>query len=530
MAPLLDAGPGSAPKYVPQVLIIGAGSRGNAYAQAIDKSGLGVVAAVAEPIEYKRRLLGARHIWKGQDESSPGQEFADWRDFLTYETRRRNGSSNGASSTERIDSVFICVLDEQHVEVVTALAPFGFHIMCEKPLATTLGDCLSMYSALLPPPGQAPSTIFGIGHVLRYSPHNMLLRQLILEDEVVGDVLSVEHTEPVGWWHYSHSYVRGNWRKESTTAPSLLTKSCHDIDWILWMMCTPPRKSQNRAPHLPCFLSSTGSLTHFRKARKPKAAGSATNCLSCPIEDTCLYSAPRIYYDGQLAKKELEWPVNIVNPEIETCYTTNGPAAAKDLLVKSLAEDYDDSIPEAQRLSRNWFGRCVWESDNDVCDDQFVTITWDNQVVDTNPSYVLNAKTASFHMIAGTEKQCERRGRIYGDKGEIEYDGTTIRCYDFATDSSKDYQPKREKGGHGGGDGGLVRQFLEAVIATEMKSMTAAEAQVRYLGCTLEECVRSHALVFAAEEARKEKKIVDWKPWWAEKVDAALAEAEGAIA
>jgi predicted dehydrogenase len=51
-------------------------------------------------------------------------------------------------------------------------------------------------------------TVFGICHVLRYSPHNMMLRHLVLNEEVIGDVLSIEHVEPVGWWHFSHSYVR----------------------------------------------------------------------------------------------------------------------------------------------------------------------------------------------------------------------------------------------------------------------------------------------------------------------------------
>jgi predicted dehydrogenase len=53
--------------------------------------------------------------------------------------------------------------------------------------------------------------VFSIGHVLRYSPHNMLLRKLVVQDGVIGEVLSVVHTEPVGWWHFTHSYVRGNW-------------------------------------------------------------------------------------------------------------------------------------------------------------------------------------------------------------------------------------------------------------------------------------------------------------------------------
>jgi hypothetical protein len=35
-----------------------------------------------------------------------------------------------------------------------------------------------------------------------------MLRHLVLDKEVIGDVLSIEHVEPVGWWHFSHSYVR----------------------------------------------------------------------------------------------------------------------------------------------------------------------------------------------------------------------------------------------------------------------------------------------------------------------------------
>lgn len=192
----------------PRVLIIGAGSRGNAYAKAIHSSGTGVVAAVAEPIELKRRLLGARYIWNDHDGPQKGQEYPDWRDYLAQHHPGGQGITNGGSPSSFVDAIFICVLDEQHVDVVTAFAPHGYHIMCEKPLATTLNDCLKIYAALLPPPGQPSTTIFGIGHVLRYSPHNMLLREIVLEQDAIGDVLSIEHTEPVGWWHYSHSYVR----------------------------------------------------------------------------------------------------------------------------------------------------------------------------------------------------------------------------------------------------------------------------------------------------------------------------------
>jgi predicted dehydrogenase len=192
----------------PRLLIIGAGSRGNAYARATAESTNGIIVAVAEPIAYKRKQLGEKYIW-GKAGPIDGQGFEDWRAFLKWELERRAKANRGEEVPAGVDGAFICVLDEQHKEVIVGLAPLGLHIMCEKPLATTLDDCVSIYKALLPNlPNTTPSRIFSIGHVLRYSPHNMLLRKLLLEDKIIGEILSINHTEPVGWWHFTHSYVR----------------------------------------------------------------------------------------------------------------------------------------------------------------------------------------------------------------------------------------------------------------------------------------------------------------------------------
>lgn len=192
----------------PRILIIGAGSRGDAYANATGTSTNGVVVAVAEPVPYKRQRFGETYIW-GKAGPSEGQEFGDWKDFLTWEQERRAKAAKGDKVPEGVDAVFICVLDEMHKEVIVGLAPLGLHIMCEKPLATNLDDCISIYRSLLPNlPSTTPSKIFSIGHVLRYSPHNILLRKLLLEDKIIGEIMSVNHTEPVGWWHFTHSYVR----------------------------------------------------------------------------------------------------------------------------------------------------------------------------------------------------------------------------------------------------------------------------------------------------------------------------------
>jgi len=486
----------------PRYLIVGAGSRGNSYARALTDSGLGVVAAVADPVAFKRKQLGSKYIWHDRKPCHE-EQFADWRDYLAYEQQRRKDGSAGLQVPPAIDGVFICVLDHQHVEVASALGPLGLHIMCEKPLATRLDDCLRIQKSI----EAGPKSIFAIGHVLRYSPHNMMLRHMLLEKRVIGDILSLEHTEPVGWWHFSHSYVRGNWRKESSSAPSLLTKSCHDIDFILWLLCFPAGQP-TYAPHLPATISSAGSLKQFTRSRKPKEASGATNCMRCPIRTSCNYSAERIYYDKHLARGNSKWPVDIVNPEADALHAAGKDSEAKDALMSSLDEDYDSSTPIEEIEARPWYGRCVWESDNNVVDDQYVTFDWDNKDGQ-------GAKTASFHMIAQTLAQCERRGRVYGTTGEVYYDSKSITVHDFTRDETRVYHPEvPENSHHGGGDDGLTQQFAKAVAAVKSGAMQVSKAQTEFLGCAVEEVVRSHAAVFAAEEARLQRKVVHWEEWW----------------
>ncbi|KAI6783728.1 putative oxidoreductase-like protein [Emericellopsis cladophorae] len=491
----------------PRFIIIGAGSRGQKYADATCSATGGVISAVAEPIESKRNRLGRKHIWEAEGPEE-GQAFSHWREFRDYEVKRREREASGEKNVPKgVDGVFICVLDELHKEVVVALAPLDLHIMCEKPLACSLDDCLAMYRALK----GHDKKIFHIGHVLRYSPHNVLLRRLLLEERAIGDINSVVHTEPVGWWHYTHSYVRGNWRNSETTGPSLLTKSCHDIDLLLWLLCSPTKPGQGEN-HLPSYVQSTGGLQYFKKSRKPAKAGDATNCMKCPLGDEgCKYSAKNVYlsdrYQG-LGTGNLEWPVHIVAHDIEDFGTRQEQEHA---LTRVLEEDYDESTPRKVVQSRNWFGRCVFESDNNVCDDEFVTITWDEE--GDKP-----AKRVAFHMVAQTEKQCDRHATYYGEHGEIHADSKCITVTDFETKNVKSYNPKVEDIGHGGGDVGLTRQFVLACDRVKNDGWQALRAQHEILGCTLEDTLRSHAMVFAAEEARLQRKVVDWADFWEREV------------
>lgn len=84
------------------------------------------------------------------------------------------------------------------------------------------------------------------------------------------------------------------------------------------------------------------------------------------------------------------------------------------------------------------------------------------------------------------------------------------------------FKPHLAGGGHGGGDDGLARQFVLAVDRVKNHGVSVEMAQREEVGCSLEEVIRSHAMVFAAEEARKEGRVLRFGEWWVERVEGAL--------
>ncbi len=221
--------------------------------------------------------------------------------------------------------------------------------------------------------------------------------------------------------------------------------------------------------------------------------------------------------------------VSIVLPEIEDIVASSGKKAGEKALLARLGEDYDSSVPEEEVSKRNWFGRCVYEADNDVCDNQTVTMSWDDERVSLDGEDQLDAlegrgaKTATLHMVAFTKKICQRFTNIYGTNGEIYADSDSITVQDFRTGEKRVHYPfVPEGGGHGDGDEGLSRQFVLAIDRVKNHGEKVEEAQKEFIGCGVEEIIRSHAAVFAAEEARRGKIVVDFSSWWEREVKGRL--------
>ncbi|KAH7103055.1 NAD(P)-binding protein [Auriculariales sp. MPI-PUGE-AT-0066] len=404
-------------------IVIGCGQRGKVYSRyALKHPELCSIVAFAEPRSQTRTLFAKQ--FNITDELA----FSSWEALLeaNQSYKAQNDGRNLA------DAVVVAVADAMHFAVVSAFVKEGFDILCEKPLATSIRDCVRIANAV-----NAAGVVFGCGH-------DRLLKQL-------GDLVNVVHIEPVGYFHFAHSYVRGNWNKEATSSFSLMTKSCHDIDVLChWFKGEQPTR-----------VSSFGSLSHFRKQGKPPAAGNATRCLDCPAEQMCAYSAKKIYLDP-MRHGNSGWPVDTIIdgiPDIE-------------------------NVTEA--LKTTPYGLCVYESENDVVDHQVVNIEF------------ANGATASFTMVAFTSLICQRQSRLHFTHGEIVGDGASYTVTNFTTGDSKKYYPA-SGGGHGGGDLGLSEAFVKAV----------AENNQNVLGTDVNEVLKHHLMVFAAEKSRRDGVVVD---------------------
>ncbi|XP_068161296.1 putative oxidoreductase YteT isoform X2 [Antennarius striatus] len=414
-----------------RVLVVGAGCRGQIYSRFayIHPERMEVV-GVADPRKFARTELQRQHNILDEN------VFEDWHKMVERE--------------KFADAVLICTPDRLHKEPTVAFAMKGYHILLEKPMATTAEDCKIIMEVC-----NRSGVMLSVGHVLRYDPTINQIKELI-DIGVIGDLIHIQHLEPVGAYHFAHSYVRGNWRNESESSFSLLAKSCHDIDLIHhW---AGPRRWVK--------ISSFGSLSHFRKESKP--AGAADRCLDCSVEKDCPYSACKIYLDS-VKEGNTGFPVSII------CQNS-----------------YPDIESVTEVLRTGPYGRCVYECDNDVCSNQVVNLEFEGGV------------TAAFTMIAFTEKICQRNTTIYGSKGELSYDGHEIRVFDFLTKGSTRYTPSKDSpihfgmSGHGGADYHLMDAFISAVANNDPSLIRSG----------LEETLMSHLLVFEAERSRLESRVV----------------------
>lgn len=400
------------------VALMGAGHRGMIYAQyAVQFPNEMKIVAVVEPDPVKRRK--AAEMLGIQEEYC----FASDEEFFLH--------------SKLADAIIIATPDHHHLEPCLAALDLRYHVMLEKPIATSESGCLDILKK-----SRETNCMVAVCHVLRYAPYFRELKEVI-DAGLIGEIISVQHLEPIEYVHMSHSYVRGKWRNSQSAAPILLAKSSHDTDIIRWLVNSPVKDVH-------CF----GNLRWFKEAHAPE--GSTERCTDgCAVEKNCPYSAKQIYYRD---RKRLYVFEDL--PEDE-------PERGKAILEQLNVSDY---------------GRCVYKMDNDQPDHLTVNMLFENGV------------TAAFSMEAHVSYE-GRKTRIMGSKGDIVGDMESWVLTDFATKSSTTWSMKTDA--HGGGDLRLVRDFIQAVY----------QNNASLLSSSIEVSVESHLVALAAERSRLQRTI-----------------------
>ena len=135
-----------------------------------------------------------------------------------------------------VDWVLVCTPNYLHREHVVASFENGKHVFCEKPIATTIEDCVAINNSHL-----ASGKLFATGFVLRYAPHYRKIKEL-LDGGAIGDIISLEFNECVPPNHGGH-IAKDGWRRlEEFSGGHLLEKCCHDIDLAHWLTGSLPRR------------------------------------------------------------------------------------------------------------------------------------------------------------------------------------------------------------------------------------------------------------------------------------------------
>lgn len=405
-----------------RVGIIGAGERGRiAYARELNKYDDVEIVSIVEIGEKRLKLTG--------EEFNIDEEylFTDANDFFKK-----------MDEEKFVDALVIATYDREHYEITMKALDYDVDILLEKPISPNVNEVFNIAKK-----AEAKNNVFMICHVLRYAPFYTKLKEVI-ESGVIGRIININHNENIGYFHFAHSFVRGNWRNEALSSPMILQKTCHDMDILLYFLGLKPKA-----------ISSFGKLTYFVHENQPQ--GASDRCLTCKYQDECIFSTKNFYKKGY---RGYGWR-NLVDPTFT-----------------------DEGLKEA--LLNGPYGRCVWACDNDVCDHQSTTIEFENDV------------TAVFN-ISAFSKYVHRNIKIQGTKGEIIGDDheREIRVKIFGSSDETVIKVDDMSGSHGGGDSGIIKAFLEGIAGDKEKIKTGAN-----------ESVMSHLMCFAAEESRKNKKLV----------------------
>lgn len=216
--------------------VLGTGDRGHKYGNyaLAFPADIQIVAAADPRSDYLHDFAQAHHI-------PDDHRFDSWQRLL--------------QQPKLADVVLVTLPDRLHFDAASAALRTGYDVLLEKPMSPVKSENVALVKL-----AREQGRLLQICHVLRYSSFFQAVRRAVQSGQL-GRIVHVEHSENVVWWHMAHSFVRGNWRSAEKSGPMILTKCCHDLDILYWIL-------REKVTHVASF----GSLTHFTPENRPEGA------------------------------------------------------------------------------------------------------------------------------------------------------------------------------------------------------------------------------------------------------------------
>ncbi len=172
------------------------------------------------------RSQGGSVVTVMSGDAARGSEYAD-----RHEIPASTADLDDLVDDAEIDAVYISTTNEKHhAQAMKAIAA-GKHVLCEKPLAMTLGDAREMVAA-----AETAGLVFATNHHLRNAGSHLKIRELI-EGGMVGDVQAIRVAHAV----YLPPNLQG-WRIDNPAAgggviPDIVV---HDADTVRFHLREDP--------------------------------------------------------------------------------------------------------------------------------------------------------------------------------------------------------------------------------------------------------------------------------------------------
>jgi predicted dehydrogenase len=111
--------------------------------------------------------------------------YGSWRAMVEAESRLPEG--------ERIDFVTIVTTNVSHFEIARAFIEAGFHVVCEKPMTTTIEDAEALCRLV-----EKHRTVFALSHNYTGFPMVKQARELVRQGKL-GEIKKIVAEYPQGW-------------------------------------------------------------------------------------------------------------------------------------------------------------------------------------------------------------------------------------------------------------------------------------------------------------------------------------------